>query len=130
MLTNCGNAYIYTETPRRQDVREPIRGELAQPPVHTCFNKGQSGNPRGRPAKYLAALLAAALNEKVTVSENGKRRQITDLRRVICGNCPAATSALIMAVGAEGRNIFGDEPTIDLSLFVKISDLTHHNLFD
>ena len=40
-----------------------------EPPLHTRFKKGQSGNPRGRPAKNLPALLAAALNEKVTVTE-------------------------------------------------------------
>jgi hypothetical protein len=49
-----------------------------KPPIETPFKKGQSGNPRGRPAKNLAALLAAALNEKVTVTENGKRRQAAD----------------------------------------------------
>ena len=48
-----------------------------KPPMHTRFKKGQSGNPRGRPAKNLATLLAAALNEKVIVTENGKRRQVT-----------------------------------------------------
>jgi len=54
-----------------------------KPPEHTRFKKGQSGNPRGRPAKNLPALLAAALNEKVTVTENGKRRQITKREAVI-----------------------------------------------
>jgi hypothetical protein len=54
-----------------------------KPPEHTRFKKIQSGNPRGRPAKNLPALLAAALNEKVTVTENGKRRQITKREAVI-----------------------------------------------
>src|SRR3974390_1441651 len=54
-----------------------------KPPEHTRFKKGQSGNPRGRTPKNLPALLAAALNEKVTVTENGKRRQITKGEAVI-----------------------------------------------
>ena len=54
-----------------------------KPPLHTRFKKGQSGNPRGRPAKNLAGLLAAALNEKMTVTEDGKRRQVTKREAVI-----------------------------------------------
>ena len=54
-----------------------------KPPEHTRFKKGQSGNPRGRTPKNLPALLAAALNEKVIVTENGKRRQITKREAVI-----------------------------------------------
>jgi hypothetical protein len=54
-----------------------------QAPLHTRFKKCQSGNLRGRPAKNRAALLAAALNEMVTVTENGKRRQVTKREAVI-----------------------------------------------
>ena len=68
-----------------------------QPPLHTRFKKGQSGNPRGRPAKNLAALLAAALNEKVTVTENGKRRQVTKREAVIAQLVNKSASAELRA---------------------------------
>jgi hypothetical protein len=54
-----------------------------KPPLHTRFTKGQSGNPRGRQAKNLPELLVAALNQPVTVTENGRRRQITKREAVI-----------------------------------------------
>jgi Family of unknown function (DUF5681) len=54
-----------------------------KPPLHTRFKKGQSGNPRGRQPKDLPALLIAALNQPVTVTENGRRRQITKREAVI-----------------------------------------------
>jgi hypothetical protein len=68
-----------------------------KPPVHTRFKKGQSGNPRGRPAKNLPALLAAALNEKVTVTENGKRRQVTKRGAVIAQLVNKSASAELRA---------------------------------
>jgi hypothetical protein len=68
-----------------------------KPPIHTRFKKGQSGNPRGRPAKNLAALLAAALNEKVTVTENGKRRQVTKREAVIAQLVNKSASAELRA---------------------------------
>jgi len=48
-----------------------------KPPVHTRFKKGQSGNPRGPRPKNLPALLVEALNEKVVVTIDGERREIT-----------------------------------------------------
>jgi hypothetical protein len=68
-----------------------------KPPEHTRFKKGQSGNPHGRPAKNLPALLAAALNEKVTVTENGKRRQVTKREAVIAQLVNKSASAELRA---------------------------------
>jgi hypothetical protein len=65
--------------------------------LHTRFKKGQSGNPHGRPVKNLAALLAAALNEKVTVTENGKHRKVTKREAVIAQLVNKSASAELRA---------------------------------
>ena len=54
-----------------------------KPPVHTRFKKGQSGNPRGPRPKNLPALLVEALNEKVVVTIDGERREITKREAVV-----------------------------------------------
>ena len=68
-----------------------------KPPLHTRFKKGQSGNPRGRPKKNLAALLVAALNEKVTATVDGKRKQVTKKEAVITQLVNKSASAELRA---------------------------------
>jgi hypothetical protein len=52
-----------------------------KPPKHTRFRKGASGNPRGRPkgTRNFGTVFNSALQEKVGINENGKRKTITKL---------------------------------------------------
>ena len=70
------------------------------PPRHTRFTKGQSGNPRGRPpgAKNLKTLLSDALNEFVIVSENGGRRKITKREAIVTQLVNRSASADFRAI--------------------------------
>lgn len=52
-----------------------------KPPAATQFQKGQSGNPKGRPkgSKNLATIVRQAANERVTIVVKGQQRSITKL---------------------------------------------------
>ena len=68
-----------------------------KPPVHTRFKKGQSGNPRGPRPKNLPALLVDALNEKVVVTIDGERREITKREAIATQLVNKSTSADLRA---------------------------------
>lgn len=67
------------------DRRDDYAVGYGRPPRHTRFGKGHSGNPRGRPpgAKNLKVLLSEALDQSVTVTENGRRRKVTKREAII-----------------------------------------------
>jgi hypothetical protein len=55
---------------------------FGRPPVHTRFREGQSGNPKGRPkgTKNFKTDLEEELNERVTVTINGRIKKISKQR--------------------------------------------------
>lgn len=65
-----------------EDKRDYERGR-SKPPVHTRFKESQSGNPLGPRPKNLPALLVEALDEPVTATIDGDRREITKREAVV-----------------------------------------------
>ena len=64
--------------------------------MHSRFKKGQSGNPRGPRPKHLPALLVEALHEKVVVTIDGERQEITKRE-------PVATQLVNKSTGPDLR---------------------------
>src|ERR1700722_639209 len=77
-------------------------GGFGRPPKRTRFQKGASGNPRGRPKKVSSFKtdLADELQEKILLTENGKERRITKQRAFIKTLTAAAIKKDIRAVNA------------------------------
>jgi hypothetical protein len=71
-----------------------------KPPEHSRFKPGQSGNPRGRPkgSANLSTLLEQALDEKVVVNENGRRRKVTKADAIATQLVNKAASADFRAI--------------------------------
>jgi hypothetical protein len=70
------------------------------PPQHSRFKKGQSGNPKGRPKgrPNLATALENTLRETVVIRENGRRKTITKFEAALKQLVNQATSGNLRAV--------------------------------
>jgi hypothetical protein len=77
-------------------------GGRGRPPRPSQFKKGQSGNPTGRPKKVTSfkSDLAAELQEKLSIVENGKERRISKQRAFCKTLVAAAIKKDIRAVNA------------------------------
>jgi hypothetical protein len=91
-------------SPAESDPPAETRGDYeigyCKPPRHAGFQKGRSGNPRGRPkgSKNLATLVSEALDETVSVTEDGRRRRVTKRELVITQLVNKSASADLRAI--------------------------------
>jgi len=82
---------------------KPLHYEVGfgKPPAASRFKKGQSGNPKGRPKgkRNTATTIMRALDQKVIINENGRRREITKFEAAITQLANKAASGDLRALG-------------------------------
>ena len=104
------------------------------PPLHSRFRPGQSGNPKGRPkgAKGFAAELDRELTSKIAIVENGRRRRVSKqiamiksvVARAVKGDPRAvatvlANTAVLSAPGVSDADVQSDIDRLIVADFAK-----------
>jgi hypothetical protein len=79
----------------------PYKVGYGNPPRHTRFRKGQSGNPRGRPprprAHRLKALTLQQAYRGVAIIENGRAEPVTAIEAILRSQVELATKGNVQA---------------------------------
>jgi hypothetical protein len=94
------------------DKKERYEVGYRKPPPHTRFQKGQSGNPRGRPreSKNWDTLIDQELSARVVVHKSGKRKTISKraaiatqlVNKAVSGDLRSAQTLLDRAPNVQG----------------------------
>jgi Family of unknown function (DUF5681) len=101
--------------PRHRELQQPMNPKekagyaigYGKPPAGRPFQKGQPGNPRGRrrDARNLTTSLRKALDDKVVVTDRGRRRRIakreSQIGQLVAQADPAATKLVLDPVAGD-----------------------------
>jgi hypothetical protein len=87
-------------TSQRCQTDIPAKVGYRNPPIHTRFKPGQSGNPSGRPkgSKNFRTFLQQVLKETVTLREGARVRKMSKREAIVRG-------LVVGAMKGDGRSI-------------------------
>ncbi len=114
-----------------------------KPPKDSQFKKGQSGNPKGRPAgvRNFKTELNEVINSKVTVNRDGKKQSISAKRAVflklteksLSGNVPAIRTLIDLIrtydeeeIDSAARDLSAEDTRILERFIEQIQNQTRH----
>lgn len=84
------------------DNDEDYKVGYGKPPKHTRFEKGRSGNAKGRPkgSVNVATLLGQLLNERIPVTQNGRTQKRSRLELMLITSTNKAVKGDIKALAS------------------------------
>lgn len=109
--------------PKNSNGRGNYEVGYGKPPKHTRFAPGHSGHLKRRPKpKDLRTVLLNALNERVSITENGERKRITKLEAITKQLVNKAAGGEVQAIRYLNEQLRGSDDDSGPPTYFKVTD--------